>query len=65
MSPKERAKELVDKFKKNTRAYNETNGWEDSAYDAKQCALIAVHEILQITARDDYWKNVKQEIEKL
>ena len=65
MSPKERAKELVDKFKKNTRAYNETNGWEDSAYDAKQCALIAVHEILQITARDDYWKNVKHEIEKL
>jgi hypothetical protein len=65
MSPKERAKELVDKFKKNTRAYNETNGWEDSAYDAKQCALIAVHEILQITARDDYWRNVKQEIEKL
>jgi hypothetical protein len=65
MSPKERAKELVDKFKKNTRAYNETNGWEDSAYDAKQCALIAVNEILQITARDDYWRNVKQEIEKL
>jgi hypothetical protein len=65
MSPKERAKELVDKFKKNTRAYNETNGWEDSAYDAKQCALIAVHEILQITARDNYWKNVKQEIEKI
>jgi hypothetical protein len=65
MSPKERAKELVDKFKKNTRAYNETNGWEDSAYDAKQCALIAVHEILKITARDDYWKEVKNEIEKL
>jgi hypothetical protein len=65
MSPKERAKELVDKFKKNTRAYNETNGWEDSAYDAKQCALIAVHEILQITARDDYWQQIKQEIEKL
>jgi len=65
MSPKERAKELVDKFKKNTRAYNETNGWEDSAYDAKQCALIAVDEILQITARDDYWRNIKQEIENL
>ena len=48
MSQKERAKELVDKFKKNTRAYNETNGWEDSAYDAKQCALIAVDEIQNV-----------------
>ena len=65
MTPKEKAKELVDKFKKNTRAYNETNGWEDSAYDAKQCALIAVYEILKITARDDYWNEVKQEIKKL
>jgi hypothetical protein len=77
MTPKEKAKELVDKFKKNTRAYNETNGWEDSAYDAKQCALIAVDEIIKYTKEiimiydlsfdvsDSYWIQVKQEIEKL
>jgi hypothetical protein len=73
MSPKERAKELVDKFKKNTRAYNETNGWEDSAYDSKQCALIAVDEVIEALHEHhwqnrliiDYWEEVKHEIEKL
>jgi hypothetical protein len=37
-------------------------------YDAKQCALIAVDEILSILFQHheiDYWKEVKQEIEKL
>jgi hypothetical protein len=47
MTPaKEKAKELVDKYKYNTRAWNETNGWQDCSYNAKQCALIAVDEIL-------------------
>jgi len=46
MTPKEKARELVKNFKKNTRAFNETNGWEDSSYDAKQCALICVDETL-------------------
>ena len=73
MSPKERAKELIDKFKKNTRAYNETNGWEDSAYDAKQCALIAVDEVIEALDEHhwqnrliiDYWEEVKHEIKKI
>ena len=74
MSPKEKATELVKKFTYNTRCFSETKGWEDTLYDAKQCALIAVDEILEmdlpILEEDadkfyDYWKQVKHEIEKL
>jgi hypothetical protein len=75
MTPKEKAKELVDKYS----VY--TSGWN---YDelAKQCALIAVDEILAevpteildtykgethfiINDRYLFWQEVKQEIEKL
>ena len=67
MTPKEKALELVQKyFKANHQPY----GFKD----AKQCALIAVDEI--INAIDwhefetpnkelEYWKQVKQELEKL
>jgi hypothetical protein len=30
LTPEQKAEELVDKFKYNTRAFNETNGWEDT-----------------------------------
>lgn len=65
MTPKEKAKELVNKF-------IETNG---NAFFAKECALIAVDEIMQESSilpygmeylsRIDYWEGVKQEIENL
>ena len=75
MTPKEKAKELVDKYYhlfsvelENTIDYRES----------KQCALIAVDEILNLdfnikcdaTERCvnpvmNYWQEVKQEIEKL
>jgi hypothetical protein len=68
MTPKEKAKELVDKF-------TQTNG---NAFFAKECALIAVDEIIKLNVFDcndewsdedgdtrEYWKQVKQEIEKL
>jgi hypothetical protein len=63
MPPKEKAKELVDKML-NEQSYS------DELYDAKQCALIAVDEILLINKLQDiesqkYWEEVKQEIEKL
>lgn len=71
MTPKEKAKELVEK-------YANVNG----VYGAsKRCALIAVEEILDITKRptynqdnwneitgfryDKFWYEVKHEIEKL
>ena len=78
MTPKEKAEELVDKFYQTTpNEYfvNEPIGikgryksWEQ----AKQCALIAVDEILDMVKHTpiefietDYWQEVKQEIEKL
>jgi hypothetical protein len=72
MTPKEKAKELVDKFKHQVRW---KMGQEDVLKRAKQCALIAVDEIIAqiepsvsmdvISARIKYWQEVKQEIEKL
>ena len=78
MTPKEKAKELVDKFYQTTP--NET--WIDEPLgefmktytawgQAKQCALIAVDEILNINSVDKdfslsfYWLDVKDEIENL
>ena len=70
MTPKEKAKELVDRFK-----------WRDyvarmSLDNSKQCALICVDEILQTIPEEvmsykpfmmntDYWQEVKQEINRL
>jgi len=60
MTPKEIAEELVDKML-NQQSYTE------ELYDAKQCALIAVDEILKHCYRvmKPFWEEVKQEIEKL
>jgi hypothetical protein len=58
MTPKEKAKELIRQF------------YSVGAVECKQCALIAVDEIINllgdITNNEiDYWESVKQEIEKL
>lgn len=64
MTPKEKAIELVDKF-------TQTNG---NAFFAKECALIAVDEIIDAIDWHEYevpndqlkfWFEVKREIEKL
>jgi hypothetical protein len=74
MKPKEKAQELIKKFSFNTRCFSETKGWEDSFFDAKECALIAVDEILSLNVFEytsdwsntiEYWQEVKQEINKL
>jgi hypothetical protein len=60
MTPKEKAEELYNKMR-----------WKAYRLPAKSCALVAVDEILKITWVDkfliveDYWNEVKQEIEKL
>ncbi len=63
MTPKEKAQELLDKM-----------AFEVCKTDAKQCALIAVDEILYVIVTiydydfeklNPYWEEVKQEIEKL
>jgi len=63
MTPKEKAIELVNKYWKiGEEEYQDTIlNWEES----KQCALIAVDEILKDTSNSDYWQKVKQEIHKL
>jgi hypothetical protein len=80
MTPKEKAQELVDGFKNIDIEYNDSI--EGNCFmtmtksDAKQCALIAVDELLEVTKRYDYtlssnpiynqyWLNVKSQIELL
>ena len=72
MTPKEKAKELVNKFYPNVQW---KLGQEDCLNRAKKCALIAVDEILfsnntifETNIPHEcwkYWQEVKQEIEKL
>jgi uncharacterized ferredoxin-like protein len=65
MTPKQKAIELVNKM-----------AFEVCKTDAKQCAFIAVDEILEATKKYDYtlgpnpsfnhyWLNVKKEMDKL
>lgn len=73
MTPKEKADELFNKYCYAIR-YNEKDSeyWTNIIY-AKNCALIAVEElIIQENKYNNgsfyplkYWKEVKQEIEKL
>jgi len=72
MTPKEKATELVARFQ-NTIETPIIRGLKFN--DAKQCALIAVDEIVSIkrhflesnneAALYEYWREVKQEIESL
>jgi len=60
MTPKEKAKELVDNFLPHSTGNSNIN-------EAKQCALIAVDEIIDLVKHidvdsEDYWQEVKQEI---
>jgi hypothetical protein len=71
MTPKEKAEELFKQYYSYLKA-NLMND-EEAIEDAKQCALIAVDELIESTLRfsvqennnKDYWKKVKQEIKKL
>ena len=73
MTPKEKAKELIVKYIQ----YTPVEEAFEALY-AKQCALIAIDEILkeldaetwglemyEAFNRQSYWQEVKQEIEKL
>ncbi len=67
MTSKEKAKDLVqDMYFEVPYVHDPTEPQGD--YIAKQCALIAVDEILKVihtNMEDKYWQQVKQEIEKL
>ena len=62
MTPKEKAEELVNKFSH----FTVQEKWELKNYYAMECALIAVDEIINnVELYSTYWKEVKEEIEKL
>ena len=73
MTPKEKAKELVERFSNVKRPM--LKGYKLSVYmhpeHAKQCALMAVDEIIEFGNQQGirepmmYWQSVKQEINKL
>lgn len=79
MTPIEKAMELIEKFEKQVYKYDlDTNDKYDMSlfHLAKQCALIAVDEIIKyaqnayhnediIKGAKLYWNQVKHEIEKL
>ena len=58
MTPKEKAKKIVFKMQRSKHMPNKY---------AKQCALIAVDELILISNNIEifFWQEVKQEIEKL
>jgi hypothetical protein len=82
MTPKEKAKELVDKFRPHSHFWVHDLGRQkdydiEQLENAKQCALIAVDEILKSKKQNiihfyrcgdefcecgGYWQEVKQEI---
>lgn len=67
MTPKEKAEDLFVKYYE--RLPDDTYSNEGAKSEAKECALIAVNEILGmplIDVQDEYhWGKVKEEIEKL
>ena len=69
MTPKEKAEELIINF---FRIQDDVINHETTWHEAKQCALVAVDEIIKVlwhTHNNEieykFWKEVKQEIEKL
>ena len=69
MTPKEKAKELIDKFDVKYQYELITGSFPVSMHDSviKQCALNCINEILEscYLENENYWKEVKTEIEKL
>ena len=80
-NPKQKAKELFDKFCYAIRTEETDSGYFTNVIYAKQCALIAVDEVLgslgqcgiyfenedeiDFTSFFKYWEEVKRELEKL
>lgn len=72
MTPKNKAEELINKFY--NYVFNPESHKDDNLKWAKECALIAVDEILNLGYDDrlyldsndkKFWEEVKQEINKL
>jgi hypothetical protein len=64
MTAKEKAKDLFDKYCYAIRTEEIDSGYFTNVIYAKNCAIIAVDEIIN-EEEADYWIEVKNEIEKL
>jgi hypothetical protein len=75
MTPKDKAKELVDKFIEHTMEFDELDGYVEDKDNAKQCALISVDEQIELLLnlsphmafpeQVKHLQEIKKEIEKL
>ena len=77
MTPKEKAKELIDKFNDYTVKaikYYADGKMQECKEDAKECALLATNEVIDTlyeyhydsaSGAYEYWTEVKQELENL
>jgi hypothetical protein len=70
ITPKEKARELIAKFAYQIREKEDEDGFIANINTTKQCALIAVDEILKRNQPVqghfwDWWEQVKEEIEAL
>ena len=73
LTPKEKAKELYTLFSKHAKYWDCYNDSPLEINHTKQCALIAVNEIISIkllwfqkdTEYLDFWKEVKEELLKM
>lgn len=74
LTPERQAEQLIQKFIEPTQDWDEFKGkWEDSEDKAKECAIIAVDEILIIMKEEylsgaekiEYWQKVREKISKL
>jgi len=72
MAPQEKAEQLIEKFIVHTKVFHQEIGWEEYRDSAKQCALIAVDELINATQYEahiqmafnpcettEYWLEVK------
>jgi hypothetical protein len=77
MTPKEKAEELIEKYKQYSQLEIGYQGITSRIQSAKKCALIAVDEIinnnnkipgnvngLHTIENTSYWEQVKQEVER-
>jgi len=76
MTPKEKAQYLVDKFTPHAYGVWDKNGSKEERYHSKQCALIAVDNIItsnphsnplntEVHSTMQYWQEVKTEIKNI
>ena len=75
MKPKDKAKELFDKYCHALRTEEDDDGYFSNVVHAKRCAIISIEQVRFFDSRlffasegslfDKYLDNVKREIEKL